>query len=109
MRSIAGVQVRALVCHFEAVEAPVFVTETQWLDAFTRWLHALQARLGQQKVSRKFMVRRRLSSDAGAEEESEAQGATPHGASDVLLTGISMGRCWGRAHMERSMPCSIGP
>eukprot|EP00438_Fugacium_kawagutii_P031424 Skav205774 [mRNA] locus=scaffold1714:571574:587295:- [translate_table: standard] len=49
--------------------APEFVSQGQWLEAFTRWLQSLQARLGQQKVSRKIMVRRRLNSDAGAEEQ----------------------------------------
>jgi len=51
------------------VQAPEFVTEGQWLAAFIRWLQSLQARLGQQKVSRKMMVRRHQTSDMGAEEQ----------------------------------------
>lgn len=51
------------------VQAPEFVSQGQWLAAFSRWLQSLRARLGQQKVSRKMMVRRRLSSDVGAEEQ----------------------------------------
>eukprot|EP00439_Symbiodinium_sp_Y106_P044414 s34_g5.t1 len=55
-------------------QAPEFVTQDQWLEAFTRWLQALQARLGQHRVSRQTMVRRHQITDLSPEEEYYFQG-----------------------------------
>lgn len=39
------------------------VTQEMWADAFVNWLHALQARLGQSKVTRQLLVQTRAGED----------------------------------------------
>eukprot|EP00931_Biecheleriopsis_adriatica_P053714 TRINITY_DN31513_c0_g2_i1.p1 TRINITY_DN31513_c0_g2~~TRINITY_DN31513_c0_g2_i1.p1 ORF type:complete len:1129 (+),score=275.99 TRINITY_DN31513_c0_g2_i1:39-3425(+) len=67
----AEVPMQRLLNNFEV---PEFVDEEEWVEAFERWLEALQTRCGQNKVSRRSLVRRHLERDGVSEEDYYFQG-----------------------------------
>mmetsp|Transcript_123458 Transcript_123458/g.193670 ORF Transcript_123458/g.193670 Transcript_123458/m.193670 type:complete len:1178 (-) Transcript_123458:126-3659(-) len=68
-------------------EAPANVNEKEWVEAFVRWLQAVQARCGQAKLSRKDLVRRRYHE-------------TYSDVNDVYFQGPMLGEgCYGKVHV----------